>query len=86
MPKLEKSAINAVRAETIRLKPADIVFAVFRFDFAVAKLIDGTKWFGIESLPFTAKENMLVAVKIADDWGIESMKVISIKGKGDIPA
>jgi adenine-specific DNA-methyltransferase len=33
---------------------------------------------GTESLPFTVKENTLVAVKIVDNRGIESLKVISV--------
>ncbi len=38
------------------------------------------KYRGTESLPFTVKDNTLIAVKIVDDRGIESMKVISIGG------
>ncbi|MDR0568758.1 MAG: site-specific DNA-methyltransferase [Spirochaetaceae bacterium] len=33
---------------------------------------------GVESLPFAVKENSLIAVKIVDDRGIESLKVIPI--------
>jgi adenine-specific DNA-methyltransferase len=36
---------------------------------------------GVESLPFAVKENTLVAVKIVDDRGIESLKVIPIGEK-----
>jgi adenine-specific DNA-methyltransferase len=36
------------------------------------------KYHGVESLPFTVKENTLIAVKIVDDRGIESLKVIPI--------
>jgi adenine-specific DNA-methyltransferase len=36
------------------------------------------KYHGVESLPFTVKENTLVAVKIVDDRGIESLKVIPV--------
>jgi adenine-specific DNA-methyltransferase len=36
------------------------------------------KYHGVESLPFTVKDNTLVAVKIVDDRGIESLKVIPI--------
>lgn len=31
------------------------------------------------SLPFEAGEDRKVAVKIVDDWGIESLKVISLE-------
>jgi adenine-specific DNA-methyltransferase len=33
---------------------------------------------GTESLPFTVKENTLVVVKIVDNRGIESLKVIPV--------
>lgn len=33
---------------------------------------------GIESLPFTAEENGMIAVKIVDDRGIESLKVMKV--------
>jgi adenine-specific DNA-methyltransferase len=36
------------------------------------------KYRGVESLPFTVKENTLIAVKIVDDRGIESLKIISV--------
>jgi adenine-specific DNA-methyltransferase len=36
------------------------------------------KYHGVESLPFTAKQNALIAVKIVDNRGIESLKVIPI--------
>jgi adenine-specific DNA-methyltransferase len=36
------------------------------------------KYRGTESLPFIVKDNTLIAVKIVDDRGIESMKVIAI--------
>jgi adenine-specific DNA-methyltransferase len=36
------------------------------------------KYRGVESLPFTVKENTLIAVKIVDDRGIESLKVIPV--------
>ncbi|GHT82451.1 hypothetical protein FACS1894137_01370 [Spirochaetia bacterium] len=36
------------------------------------------KYHGVESLPFAVKDNTLVAVKIVDDRGIESLKVIPI--------
>jgi adenine-specific DNA-methyltransferase len=36
------------------------------------------KYRGTESLPFEVKNNTLIAVKIVDDRGIESMKVISV--------
>jgi adenine-specific DNA-methyltransferase len=38
---------------------------------------------GIKSLPFTVKNNAMVAVKIIDDRGIESMKIFKIREKGD---
>jgi adenine-specific DNA-methyltransferase len=38
------------------------------------------KYRGVESLPFTVKENTLIAVKIIDDRGIESLKVIPVGG------
>jgi adenine-specific DNA-methyltransferase len=37
------------------------------------------KYRGVESLPFTVKENSLIAVKIVDDRGIESLKVIPVR-------
>jgi adenine-specific DNA-methyltransferase len=40
------------------------------------------KYRGTESLPFAVKDNTLIAVKIVDDRGIESLKVISIGGRG----
>ncbi|GHT69497.1 hypothetical protein FACS1894110_19070 [Spirochaetia bacterium] len=36
------------------------------------------KYHGVESLPFVVKDNTLIAVKIVDDRGIESLKVIPI--------
>jgi adenine-specific DNA-methyltransferase len=39
------------------------------------------KYHGVESLPFAVEENTLVAVKIVDDRGIESLKVIPV-GEG----
>ncbi|MDR2952655.1 MAG: hypothetical protein LBU82_05380, partial [Treponema sp.] len=36
------------------------------------------KYRGTESLPFFVKDNTLIAVKIVDDRGIESMKVIAV--------
>ena len=39
------------------------------------------KYHGTESLPFTVMDNTLIAVKIVDDRGIESLKIIKI---GDI--
>jgi adenine-specific DNA-methyltransferase len=39
------------------------------------------KYHGLESLPFTVKENTLLAVKIVDDRGIESLKVIPVGEK-----
>jgi adenine-specific DNA-methyltransferase len=39
------------------------------------------KYRGIESLPFEVKANTLIAVKIVDDRGIESLKVIAVGGK-----
>jgi adenine-specific DNA-methyltransferase len=39
------------------------------------------KYHGIESLPFAIKDNTLIAVKIVDDRGIESLKVIPIGEK-----
>ena len=36
------------------------------------------KYRGVESLPFTVKENSLIAVKIVDDRGIESLKVVPV--------
>jgi adenine-specific DNA-methyltransferase len=39
------------------------------------------KYRGVESLPFTVKENTLVAVKIVDDRGIESLKIIPVGEK-----
>ena len=36
------------------------------------------KYHGVESLPFTVKDNTLIAVKIVDDRGIEILKVVSI--------
>ena len=38
------------------------------------------KYRGTESLPFEVKDNTLIAVKIVDDRGIESLKVIPITG------
>ena len=38
------------------------------------------KYQGTESLPFEVKDNTLIAVKIVDDRGIESLKVIPIGG------
>ena len=38
------------------------------------------KYRGTESLPFIVKDNTLIAVKIVDDRGIESLKVISVGG------
>jgi len=38
------------------------------------------KYRGTESLPFEVKDNTLIAVKIVDDRGIESLKVIPIGG------
>jgi len=40
------------------------------------------KYRGTESLPFEVKENTLIAVKIVDDRGIESLKVISVGENG----
>jgi hypothetical protein len=34
------------------------------------------KYHGVESLPFAVKDNTLIAVKIVDDRGIESLKII----------
>jgi adenine-specific DNA-methyltransferase len=39
------------------------------------------KYHGVESLPFAVKENTLVAVKIVDDRGIESLKIIPVGEK-----
>jgi adenine-specific DNA-methyltransferase len=39
------------------------------------------KYHGVESLPFTIKDNTLIAVKIVDDRGIESLKVIPVGKK-----
>jgi adenine-specific DNA-methyltransferase len=36
------------------------------------------KYTGNESIPFTVKDNTLIAVKIVDDRGIESLKVIPV--------
>jgi adenine-specific DNA-methyltransferase len=41
------------------------------------------KYRGTESLPFTIKDNSKIAVKIVDDRGIESLKVIAISIKGE---
>jgi adenine-specific DNA-methyltransferase len=38
------------------------------------------KYRGIESLPFTPKENSSIAVKIVDDRGIECLKIIAFGG------
>lgn len=38
------------------------------------------KYRGVESLPFAVKENSLIAVKIVDDRGVESLKVIKVGG------
>ena len=38
------------------------------------------KYHGTESLPFTVKDNTYIAVKIVDDRGIESLKIIPIGG------
>jgi adenine-specific DNA-methyltransferase len=38
------------------------------------------KYRGTESLPFIVKDNTLIAVKIVDDRGIESLKVITVGG------
>jgi len=40
------------------------------------------KYRGTESLPFDVKENSRIAVKIVDDRGIESLKVISVGESG----
>jgi adenine-specific DNA-methyltransferase len=40
------------------------------------------KYRGTESLPFTIKDNTQIAVKIVDDRGIESLKVISVGATG----
>jgi len=40
------------------------------------------KYRGTESLPFTIKDNTQIAVKIVDDRGIESLKVISVGANG----
>jgi adenine-specific DNA-methyltransferase len=39
------------------------------------------KYRGVESLPFTVKENTLIAVKIVDDRGIESLKIMPVGEK-----
>jgi adenine-specific DNA-methyltransferase len=39
------------------------------------------KYTGNESVPFSVKDNTLIAVKIVDDRGIESLKVIPIGEK-----
>ncbi|MDR1106894.1 MAG: hypothetical protein LBL44_11105 [Treponema sp.] len=39
------------------------------------------KYHGVESLPFAVKDNTLIAVKIVDDRGIESLKVIPVGEK-----
>jgi adenine-specific DNA-methyltransferase len=39
------------------------------------------KYHGVESLPFTVKENTVIAVKIVDDRGIESLKLIAVGEK-----
>jgi adenine-specific DNA-methyltransferase len=39
------------------------------------------KYRGVESLPFTVKENTLIAVKIVDDRGMESLKVMALGGE-----
>jgi adenine-specific DNA-methyltransferase len=39
------------------------------------------KYHGTESLPFAAKQNALIAVKIVDDRGLESLKVIPVGEK-----
>jgi adenine-specific DNA-methyltransferase len=39
------------------------------------------KYHGTESLPFVVKDNTLIAVKIVDDRGIESLKVIPVGEK-----
>jgi len=36
------------------------------------------KYQGIESLPFAVKDNSYIAVKIVDDRGIESLKIIPV--------
>jgi adenine-specific DNA-methyltransferase len=41
------------------------------------------KYRGTESLPFTIKDNSKITVKIVDDRGIESLKVIAISIKGE---
>ena len=40
------------------------------------------KYRGTESLPFAIKDNTQIAVKIVDDRGIESLKVISVGANG----
>jgi adenine-specific DNA-methyltransferase len=40
------------------------------------------KYRGTESLPFEVKPNTLIAVKIVDDRGIESLKVIAVGADG----
>jgi hypothetical protein len=35
----------------------------------------------VESLPFAVKDNTLIAVKIVDDRGIESLKIIPVGEK-----
>jgi adenine-specific DNA-methyltransferase len=39
------------------------------------------KYRGAESLPFTVKDNTLIAVTIVDDRGIESLKIIPVGEK-----
>jgi adenine-specific DNA-methyltransferase len=39
------------------------------------------KYHGVESLPFTVKDNTLIAIKIVDDRGIESLKVVPVGKK-----
>jgi hypothetical protein len=44
-------------------------------------LVDAIVFYGVESLPFAVKENTPIAVRIVDARGIESLKMIPVKGK-----
>ncbi|MDR1317294.1 MAG: hypothetical protein LBK13_10515 [Spirochaetales bacterium] len=39
------------------------------------------EFYGLESLPFAVKDNTLIAVKIVDNWSIESLKIIPVREK-----
>jgi adenine-specific DNA-methyltransferase len=48
-------------AETVRPKPAYIIFAAFQFDPSAAKLIDDTKWPGLTLLKVRMNTDLMTA-------------------------